>query len=213
MKVISVLSQKGGSGKSTLSINIARSLQLKGFDVALIDTDPQASAREWNALAGDDFFPVFACDKGLSEKEIRALGRQADFLIIDGAPRIEKAMTDSIKLADYILIPLKPSQFDIWACKDSIELVQARMQIDDKLKAGLVISQTNKQTNLGNAVIEFINENFEIPLLKGSTAVRVSYAEVLSSGNTVFESQSKEAKAEINQITNEILTALGVQYE
>ena len=40
MKVISVLSQKGGSGKSTLSINIARSLQLKGFDVALIDTDP-----------------------------------------------------------------------------------------------------------------------------------------------------------------------------
>ena len=204
MKVISVLSQKGGSGKSTLSINIARSLQLKGFDVALIDTDPQASAREWNALAGDE---------GLSEKEIRALGRQADFLIIDGAPRIEKAMTDSIKLADYILIPLKPSQFDIWACKDSIELVQARMQIDDKLQAGLVISQTNKQTNLAKEVIEFINENFEIPLLKGSTAVRVSYAEVLSSGNTVFESQSKEAKAEINQITNEILTALGVQYE
>ena len=87
------------------------------------------------------------------------------------------------------------------------------MQIDDKLKAGLVISQTNKQTNLAKEVIEFINENFEIPLLKGSTAVRVSYAEVLSSGNTVFESQSKEAKAEINQITNEILTALGVQYE
>ena len=71
---------------------------------------------------------------------------------------IEKAMTDSIKLADYILIPLKPSQFDIWACKDSIELVQARMQIDDKLKAGLVISQTNKQTNLAKEVIEFINE-------------------------------------------------------
>ncbi|KYK72447.1 ParA family protein [Aggregatibacter actinomycetemcomitans] len=73
MKVISVLSQKGGSGKSTLSINIARSLQLKGFDVALIDTDPQASAREWNALAGDDFFPVFACDKGLGNEPERRL--------------------------------------------------------------------------------------------------------------------------------------------
>ncbi|MFZ7216073.1 ParA family partition ATPase [[Pasteurella] aerogenes] len=213
MKVISVLSQKGGSGKTTLSINIARCLQLKGFEVALIDTDPQASAREWNARAGDDFFPVFACDKGISEKEIRVLGRQADFLIIDGAPRIEKNMTDSIKFADYILIPLKPSQLDIWACQDSIELVQARMQVNDKLKAGLVISQTNKQTNLAKDVIEFIGEKFEIPLLEGSTAVRVSYAEVLSLGNTVFESQSKEAKAEINQITNEILNALGVQYE
>ncbi|AEW76064.1 LOW QUALITY PROTEIN: partition protein [Aggregatibacter actinomycetemcomitans ANH9381] len=188
-------------------------MQLKDFEVALIDTDPQASAREWNALAGDDFFPVFACDKGLSEKEIRVLGRQADFLIIDGAPRIEKSHDGFDKLADYILIPLKPSQFDIWACKDSIELVQARMQINDKLKAGLVISQTNKQTNLAKDVIEFIKDNFEIPLLEGSTTVRVSYAEVLSSGNTVFESQSKEAKAEINQITNEILTALGVQYE
>lgn len=211
MKIISVLSQKGGSGKSTLSINIARCLQLKGFNVAMIDTDPQASAREWNALAGDDFFPVYACDKGLSEKEIRTFERLADFVIIDGAPRIEKAMTDAIKLADYILIPLKPSQFDIWACKDSIELVQARMQIDDKLKAGLVISQTNKHTNLAKDVVSFINENFEIPLLKGSTAVRVSYAEVLSSGETVFESQSKEAKAEINHITDEILNALGVQ--
>ncbi|MBN6059375.1 ParA family partition ATPase [Aggregatibacter actinomycetemcomitans] len=211
MKVISVLSQKGGSGKSTLSINIARCLQLKGFNVALIDTDPQASAREWNTLAGDDFFPVYGCDKGLSDKDIRALERLADFIIIDGAPRIEKAMTDSIKLADYILIPLKPSQFDIWACKDSIELVQARMQINEKLKAGLVISQTNKQTNLAKEVVEFIKDNFDIPLLQHSTAVRVSYAEVLSSGNTVFESHSKEAKEEITQITNEILTTLGEQ--
>ena len=56
MKVIAVLSQKGGSGKSTISINIARCLQLKGYNVALIDTDPQASAREWNALADDEGF-------------------------------------------------------------------------------------------------------------------------------------------------------------
>lgn len=208
MKVISVLSQKGGSGKSTIAINLARCLQLKGFSVALIDTDPQASAREWNALAGDDFFPVYGLDKGVSEKEIRQLEKLADFVIIDGAPRIEKSMADSIKLADFILIPIKPSQFDIWACKDSIELVQTRMQIDDRLKAGLVLSQTNKQTNLSKDVIQFIKENFHIPLLNGSTGIRVSYATVLSQGGSVFESDSKEAKEEITQITDEILTAL-----
>jgi len=140
MKVIAVLSQKGGSGKSTISINIARCLQLKGYNVALIDTDPQASAREWNALADDEVFPVYGCDKGFSDKEIKQLEKVADFVVIDGAPRIEKSMADSIRLADYILIPLKPSQLDIWACQDSIELVQARMMIDDKLKAGLVLS-------------------------------------------------------------------------
>ena len=210
MKVISVLSQKGGSGKSTISINIARCLQLKGYNVALIDTDPQASAREWGALTDDDFFPVYGCDKGVFEKEIKQLEKIADFIVIDGAPRIEKTMADSIKRSDYILIPIKPSQFDIWACKDSIELVQTRMQIDDRLKANLVLSQVNKQTNLSKDVKQFIDDNFDIPLLEYSTGLRVSYAEVLSRGGSVFESQSKEAKEEITQITNEILTQLGV---
>lgn len=211
MKVIAVLSQKGGSGKSTISINIARCLQLKGYNVALIDTDPQASAREWNALADDEVFPVYGCDKGFSDKEIKQLEKVADFVVIDGAPRIEKSMADSIRLADYILIPLKPSQLDIWACQDSIELVQARMMIDDKLKAGLVLSQVNKQTNLTKDVIEFIKDKFTIPLLPYSTGIRVSYAEVLSLGETVFEGQSKEAKEEITQITEEILKQLGVK--
>lgn len=119
-------------------------------------------------------------------------------------------MADSIKRSDYILIPIKPSQFDIWACKDSIELVQTRMQIDDRLKANLVLSQVNKQTNLSKDVKQFIDDNFDIPLLEYSTGLRVSYAEVLSRGGSVFESQSKEAKEEITQITNEILTQLGV---
>lgn len=210
MKVISVLSQKGGSGKSTIAINVSRCLQLKGYNVALIDTDPQASAREWNALASDEFFPVYGCDKGISEKEIRQLEKLADFVVIDGAPRIEKSMTDAIRLSDFILIPLKPSQFDIWACKDSIELVQARMQIDENLQAGLVLSQTNKQTNLTKDVVQFISDNFDIPLLTSSTGLRVSYAEVLSQGGTVFEGNSREAKEEIVGITDEILTMLGV---
>lgn len=208
MKVISVLSQKGGSGKSTIAINLARALQLKGFDVALIDTDPQASAREWNALASDDFFPVYGCDKGVSDKDIRQLERLADFVVIDGAPRIEKSMTDAIRLSNYILIPIKPSQFDIWACKDTIELIQTRMQIDDKLKAGLVLSQVNKQTNLTKDVIDFVTENFEIPLLQGSTGIRVCYADVLSKGGTVFESSSKAAQEEMLLMTDEILLSL-----
>jgi len=208
MKVISVLSQKGGSGKSTIAINLARALQLKGFDVALIDTDPQASAREWNALASDDFFPVYGCDKGVSDKDIRQLERLADFVVIDGAPRIEKSMTDAIRLSNYILIPIKPSQFDIWACKDTIELIQTRMQIDDKLKAGLVLSQVNKQTNLTKDVIDFVQENFAIQLLQGSTGIRVCYADVLSKGGTVFESSSKAAQEEMLLITDEILLSL-----
>lgn len=209
MKVISILSQKGGSGKTTITLNIARCLQLKGFNVAVIDTDPQASAREWNALAADDFFPVYGCDKGIAEKELKNLKKVADYLIIDGAPRLEKSMAEAIKLSDYILIPIKPSQFDIWAVKDTIDLIETRMQLDDKLKAGLVLSQVNKQTNITKDVKGFIEESFAIKLLSQSTGIRVAYAEVLSSGMSVFESASKEAKEEIIEITNEILKDMG----
>lgn len=209
MKTISVLSQKGGSGKTTITLNIARCLQLKGFNVAVIDTDPQASAREWNALAADDFFPVYGCDKGIAEKELKNLKKVADYLIIDGAPRLEKSMAEAIKLSDYILIPIKPSQFDIWAVKDTIDLIETRMQLDDKLKAGLVLSQVNKQTNITKDVKGFIEESFAIKLLSQSTGIRVAYAEVLSSGMSVFESASKEAKEEIIEITNEILKDMG----
>ena len=209
MKVISILSQKGGSGKTTITLNIARCLQLKGFNVAVIDTDPQASAREWNALAADDFFPVYGCDKGIAEKELKNLKKVADYLIIDGAPRLEKSMAEAIKLSDYILIPIKPSQFDIWAVKDTIDLIETRMQLDDKLKAGLVLSQVNKQTNITKDVKGFIEESFAIKLLSQSTGIRVAYAEVLSSGMSVFESASKEGREEIIEITNEILKDMG----
>lgn len=81
-------------------------MQLKGYNVALVDTDPQASARAWNALAADEFFPVYGCDKGVSEKDIRQLEKLADFVVIDGTPRIEKSMADAIRLSNFILIPL-----------------------------------------------------------------------------------------------------------
>lgn len=109
-------------------------------------------------------------------------------------------MSDSIRLADYILIPLKPSQLDIWACQDSIELVQARMMVDDKLKAGLVLSQVNKQTNLTKDVSEFIKDKFTIPLLPYSTGIRVSYAEVLSLGGTVLRGSQKRQKKKLHKL-------------
>lgn len=118
-------------------------------------------------------------------------------------------MAEAIKLSDYILIPIKPSQFDIWAVKDTIDLIETRMQLDDKLKAGLVLSQVNKQTNITKDVKGFIEESFAIKLLSQSTGIRVAYAEVLSSGMSVFESASKEAKEEIIEITNEILKDMG----
>ncbi len=62
-KIIAVLNQKGGAGKTTLSTNLARALQLDGDKVLLIDSDPQGSARDWNAAANGELLPVVGLDR------------------------------------------------------------------------------------------------------------------------------------------------------
>ena len=63
MKVIAVLNQKGGSGKTTIATHLARALQLDGADVLLVDSDPQGSARDWAAVREDQPVPVVGIDR------------------------------------------------------------------------------------------------------------------------------------------------------
>jgi chromosome partitioning protein len=53
MTILAVLNEKGGSGKTTISTNLARALQLSDKQILLVDSDPQGSARDWYASAGE----------------------------------------------------------------------------------------------------------------------------------------------------------------
>jgi chromosome partitioning protein len=204
-KIIAVLNQKGGAGKTTIATNLAHALQLEGHKVILVDSDPQGSARDWNAASDGALIKVIGMDRSTLAKDIMAVVDNHDFIIIDGAPQIADLAIAAIKCADMILIPVQPSPYDIWACEDLVEIIKARQEITEgKPKAAFIISRVIKNTQLGNEIREAL-EGYNLPVFKNFTTQRVVYAKSASTGLTVLSTETKEDAAnEIRAIANEL---------
>jgi chromosome partitioning protein len=204
MKIVSLLNQKGGSGKTTLSTNIAHGLLLRNYKVLLVDGDPQGSARDWNACNEGELIPVVGLDRDTLAKDINAIKSGYDYIIIDGAPQIAKLAASAIKASDIVLIPVQPSPYDIWATSDLVDLIKTRQEITDgKPKAAFVISRIIKGTKLSYEIKEALKE-YHIPVLEHGTSQKVSYPTSASEGGTVYTVNDVKAINEINQIIDEL---------
>lgn len=205
MTIVAVLNQKGGSGKTTLSTNIARALQKGGNKVLLVDSDPQGSARDWHAASNGALVPVIGLDRPTLDKDIKAVLQGYDWIIIDGAPQLVDMSVAAIKCADIVLIPVQPSPYDIWASEDLVDVIKERQKIaNGQPKAAFVISRQITNTILGKEVREALN-GYEMPIFKCGTFQRITYAKTATSGSTVIDVEpSSEAAKEITLIINEL---------
>ena len=209
MPIIAVLNEKGGSGKTTISTNLARGFQLNGHQVLLVDSDPQGSARDWYAAAGEDnnLPPVVGLDRPALFKELPTLSKNTDWVIIDGAPQLEDIAVAAIKVADLILIPVQPSPYDVWAAESLVELVKARQEImDGRLKAAFVVSRQIVGSKLAREVRDAL-EDYGLPIMKSLTSQRVIYANSATNGSTVLDTEpdgaaAKEIRALIEEVTS-----------
>ncbi len=205
-KIIAILNQKGGAGKTTLATNLARALQLIDDNrVLLIDSDPQGSARDWNAASDGDLVPVIGLDRPTLSKDIQAIKENQDWIIIDGAPQIAELAVSAIKCADVILIPVQPSPYDIWACEDLVDIIKARQEITDGFpKASFVISRSIKNTQLSKEIGEALL-GYDLPVFKSFTSQRVIYAKSAAIGSSVLDMEpNNDAAKEINSIVKEL---------
>lgn len=212
MKVISILNQKGGSGKTTLSTNLARALQLMGNDVLLIDSDPQGSATDWYAACEEQTVPVLAMPKPRLEACIKEISHGKDYILIDGAPQAHDLAVSAIKASDFVLIPARPSPFDVWASGELVNRVKERIDITDgKLKAAFVISGAITGTRIASDLEEVLS-GYNLPVLKARTCERVVYPMCAAAGKTVFDFTQRDPKAaeEIQSIANEIVENLSL---
>ncbi|WP_088137543.1 ParA family partition ATPase [Escherichia coli] len=208
MKVIAVLNQKGGSGKTTIATHLARALQLAGADVLLVDSDPQGSARDWAAVREDQPLTVVGIDRPTIDRDGKAIGRR-DFVVIDGAPQAADLAVSAIKAADFVLIPVQPSPYDIWATADLVELVKQRIEVTDgRLQAAFVVSRAIKGTRIGGEVAEAL-AGYELPILESRITQRVSYPGTAAAGTTVLESEPEgDAAREVQALAAEIKSKL-----
>lgn len=204
MKVIAILNQKGGVGKTTLSINIARALQKGEFNVVLVDADPQGSARDWNDANDGKVLPVLGLDRKSLPADIKNI-TGFDFAIVDGAPQTKELAIAAIKAADVVLIPVQPSSLDIWATNDLLSLIQERQEMTDgkQPKAAFIVSRQIQNTTVGHEVRTVLAES-GIKVFDSGTFQRIAYSSIMTTGKTVFESQDDKAIDEIIKITNEL---------
>lgn len=211
MKVVGVLHGKGGVGKSTVAVNLARSLQLTGLEVVIIDCDAQGTSQSWKASRKDEetLPAVFGVNKSSALKsDVKRLKDSFHVAVIDGGAHLNKMHASIIKTSDLALIPVQPSPADIWPTEQIVDLIKQRQEVAGEPKAAFVISRRKVGSRLGKGVQDVL-ERFELPVWEG-TCDRVVYAQAMGQGKSVVEMSDDKAAAEINTLTQNVVRALNL---
>lgn len=207
--IISVLNQKGGVGKTTLSIHIASTLALAGKSVLLIDADVQRSALDWAASReAESLFSVVGISTNTIHKEVKLLAEKYDYIIIDGPPRVYDVAKSTIAASDFILIPIQPSPYDVWSAKEVVDLVnevKSTLSLYKTINAAFVINRKIPNTIIGRDVEEALVQ-YGFPVLKNNISQRVVYAETAARGTSAIEEDPDSlAGKEVRMLVEEII--------
>ena len=204
--IFGILNQKGGVGKTTLSVNLAACLARTGARVLLIDADPQGSALDWAAARqGEPLFSVVGLPRPSIHKEIVQIGKEYDHIVIDGPPRVTDLARSAIMASDVVVIPVQPSPYDIWAADDVVKLIDEARIYKEKLKSVFVINRKITNTAIGRDVRDALAA-YPIHVLQASVTQRVVFAEAAARGQAIFEIDPiGPAVAEIEAVAEELM--------
>jgi len=211
MKVISLVQQKGGAGRSTLATNIAGILS-KAHDVTLIDCDvPQGTTASWYAIRREDNHPgnlnVLTADSYTSLVN-QVHGLTTEYLILDAPPRVEEITRAILMLSDLLLIPLGASAPEIWATTDLLDTIQDAEKKHKGLITRIVWNRYRGYTKSAQELSKAVNTGLPVKSCKTKLGYRVAYVEALGRGLTVAEWSNMTARQEIVALTAEIVKLL-----
>lgn len=214
-KVIAMLNPKGGVGKTTLSIHLSDALARMKNRVLLVDSDPQGSARDWeNANEdGNPLFTVIGADQAKTlERSVSAMRPDYDWIVIDGAAKLENMTAAGIVCADLVIIPVQPSGLDVWACQPMIETLKSRQMIMGGTPLAYFVASRVKTGTRAGREIKKISAELEVDFLPGAIHDRTGttgYSSATTLGKTVFDlDPSGDAAHEVRVLTKRIVELL-----
>jgi chromosome partitioning protein len=199
MKTISILSQKGGAGKTTLSINLAGAAEAAGMQTVIIDLDPQANAKAWYDHRGKESPVVISAHAAvLPEILKKAEAHGAALAIIDTAPHSQTDALEAARIADVVLIPCRACLLDLKAIKTTVDLVRIAGKIPSSYFVINSIRPGDKSLPDG---AEKALEQHGIPTAAVRVSQRASFVHSITAGETVNEYEPEGAATdEIRQL-------------
>jgi len=158
MRSILVINPKGGCGKSTIATNLAAYYASEGYETALADYDPQASSLAWHAERPASYNPITGIQA--FETGLRALPRNTEYLIIDAPARsYGRELTELVKRAETIIVPVLPSPIDMKAAATFIEeLMNVHKVAEKKAKVALVANRVRDNTLIFEELDEYLTK-------------------------------------------------------
>lgn len=212
--IISVTTTKGGTGKTTITTNLAVSFAQRGYKVCIIDADTgQFSSSEWARDRADEHIhiPVYKVVAEKLNKEAKLLSETFDIVFIDGRPTLSETTDRLILASDVVIIPVQTSKIDISAfevyVKRFVEINQMKEDYGAYTVAFALLNRVKSNTIIKTETREFVEEiiaNKKITLLKAEIGDRVAYQDAPTQGLGVVEYIDPKAKKEIVELTDEL---------
>ena len=191
MKTVAILSQKGGTGKTTIATNLCVAAEREGQTTALIDLDPQASATKWGDYRKTKTPAIIATPVSRLKHWLQTAEENgASLVILDTAPNSGPDALDVARAASFVLIPCKPSLVDLDAIENTVKIAEIA-----EVPARVVLNCVDARSDLGNQARQVIRQ-YDVECAPCQLGQRVGFVHAFNHGTGVqeFEPTAKSSR-------------------
>lgn len=186
MRVIAIIGQKGGTGKTTTTLGLAVCAELAGFPTAVLDLDPQTNAANWKDRRDGETGPaVESIQPGRLRQTLKAAeANGAAFVFIDTPGKSDTAAIEAARVADLVLIPVRPQIFDL----ETLGAVRDALRVAGSPTAYVVLNGIHPSASKSpDGQREVISQAFDLPVCPVHLSHRSVFAEAPAAGKTPQE--------------------------
>lgn len=214
-RIFAFLNHKGGTGKTTLTINIATAFARRGYNVVVVDADGEGkSSLDWATEREEGHTGIFPAVIAAERPELLAITVKAiaaDYIFIDTPGSNETVSKKAIGIADVALIVMKPSALDIWQASITVGQINDKRDLGGEIEAAFLINGVAAGTKLSKEMLSGEWNAYGIPMLDTVVGNRVQFAETIGNGKSIFESKDAAGKSSIETLVNELEKNYGIE--
>lgn len=191
MPVIVIATTKGGPGKTTLAMCLARWLAQQGERVICLDTDPNRNLTAWMSTAGNPL-PCYAIGEDDVVDAVASAAESSDVVVVDVAGALAKALVYAVSVADIVLIPTRPDAKDVAeALRTYQHVATARKMTRRTIPASAVLVQVNRRATV-TAHSRRQLDAMGVPALAADVPLRTSYQQSSYTGDPLEDAAVRD---------------------